>query len=68
MQFLLFVFFGGDGGRGGGDRRVNKVYYGQCESGESPTQKKTHLFSLLPLFYSVAVDHVENTLLVITNL
>ena len=67
MQFLLFVFWGGMGG-GGGDSRVNKVYYGQCESGESLTQKKRHLFSLLPLFYSVAVDHVHNTLLVITNL
>ena len=63
-QFLL-LFFGGAGGR---DSRVNKVHYGQCESGEPPTQKKRHLFSLLPLFYSVAVDHVNNTLLVITNL
>ena len=33
MQFLFFVFFGGEG-------KVNKVYYGLCESGESPTQKK----------------------------
>ena len=63
MQFLLFFWGGGEG-----DIRVNKVYYGQCESGKSPTQKKRHLFSLLPLFYSVAVDHVNNTLLVITNL
>lgn len=63
MQFLLF--FGGEGGR---DSRVKKVYYGCIMGGESPTQKKRHLFSLLPLFYSVAVDHLNNTLLVITNL
>ena len=61
---FVVVFWGG----GGRDSKVNKVYYGQCESGESPTQKKRHLFSLLPLFYSVAVDHLNNTLLVITNL
>ena len=61
---FVVVFLGGRGR----DSRVNKVYYGQCESGESPTQKKRHLFSLFPLFYSVAVDHVNNTLLVITNL
>ena len=31
-------------------------------------RKKRHLFSLVPLFYSVAVDLVNTTLLVITNL
>ena len=34
---LLFItFWGGGGGRGGGgmDGWGNKVYYGQCESGE----------------------------------
>ena len=62
---IFVVVFWGEGGR---DSRVNKVYYGQCESGESPTQKKRHLFSVLPLFYSVAVDHLNNILLVITNL
>ena len=35
MLLFIYIYFGGAGGGGGGmDGWGNKVYYGQCESGE----------------------------------